>query len=136
MPTPVPFGDRSGPAQVLNAGCLTGHHRSPRGVLIGVSAPAYWTVAALAGVGALSAAGFEHPDGWTAADRGLVSGLIYGTGLLLGHALAGTHAKVCLGSFPPLQGAIIGMLLSAAGGRIAQLRQSASPTSADAAARR
>jgi hypothetical protein len=44
--------------------------------------------------------------------------------LLLVHALAGTHAKVSLGSFPPFLiviTAIAGMLLSAIGGRTARV---------------
>ena len=52
--------------------------------------------------------------------------LIYGTALLVAHAVAGTHAKVSLGSFPPLLAvltAIIGMLLSAAGGRLARAQR-------------
>jgi hypothetical protein len=39
-------------------------------------------------------AGFEHRDGWGGARRGLMGGAIYGTALLVAHALAGTHAKV------------------------------------------
>ncbi len=68
-------------------------------------------------------AGFEHQDGWGGADRGLVGGAIYGAALLVAHAIAGTHAKVSLGSFPPLLAvvtAIVGMFLGAAGGRIAR----------------
>jgi hypothetical protein len=67
--------------------------------------------------------GFEHEDGWGGADRGLVAGAIYGIALLVMHAIVGTHAKVSLGSFPPLLAvvtAIAGMLLSALGGRIAR----------------
>jgi hypothetical protein len=61
-----------------------------------------------------------------------VAGFIYGVALLLVHAVAGTHAKVSLGSFPPLLAvitAIAGMLLSALGGRIArqQRERRASP---------
>jgi hypothetical protein len=65
----------------------------------------------------------SHRDGWGGADRGLVGGAIYGTVLLLVHAAAGTHAKVSLGSFPPLPAvvtAILGSLFGAVGGRIAR----------------
>jgi hypothetical protein len=82
-------------------------------------------VAILAGVGAF-VAGFEHRDGWGGADRGFFGGLIYGISLLVVHAIAGTEAKVSLGSFPPLLAvvtAIIGMLLGAAGGRIARAQR-------------
>jgi hypothetical protein len=92
---------------------------------VGVSAPAYWAWGAIAAIGAVLA-GFEHQDGWGGADRGLVGGFIYGTALLITHAIAGTHAKVSLGSFPPLLAvvtAIVGMLLGALGGRIARTQR-------------
>jgi hypothetical protein len=88
----------------------------------------------LVAVGAI-VAGFEHQDGWGGADRGLVAGLIYGIALLVAHAIAGTHAKVSLGSFPPLLAvitAIAGMLLSALGGRIARLQRERRTAPADA----
>lgn len=90
------------------------------GIALGISAGAYWGLSALAGLGAILA-GFEHQDGWGGADRGLVGGAIFGAGVLIAHAIAGTHAKVSLGSFPPLLiviDAIAGMLLGAIGGRI------------------
>ena len=76
----------------------------------------------VAGLGAV-VAGFEHQDGWGGADRGLVGGVLFAIGMLVAHAIAGTHAKVSLGSFPPLLiviDAIFGMLLGALGGRIAR----------------
>ena len=90
------------------------------GVVLGVSAGAYWGLSVLAGLGAI-VAGFEHQDGWGGADRGLVGGALFGAGVLIAHAIAGTDAKVSLGSFPPLLiviDAIAGMLLSAIGGRL------------------
>ena len=60
------------------------------------------------------------------ADRGFFGGLFYGIALLVTHAIVGTHAKVSLGSFPPLLAvltAIIGMFLSAAGGRISRAQR-------------
>jgi hypothetical protein len=125
MPTPVLFRDRSRPVQVVLGGVVPAAVGALAGVLIGVSEAAYWIVAVLAGIGAFLA-GFEHRDGWGGADRGVVGGAIYGTALLVAHALVGTHAKVSLGSFPPLLAvltAIIGMFLSAAGGRIARLQR-------------
>ena len=92
------------------------------GILLGVSAGGYWGLGAAAAVGAFLG-GFEHRDGWGGADRGFFGGLIYGVMLLIVHALVGSHAKVSLGSFPPLLAVIttiIGTLLSAAGGRIAR----------------
>jgi hypothetical protein len=76
-------------------------------------------------------AGFEHQDGWGGADRGLVGGALFGLGVLLAHAIAGTHAKVSLGGFPPLLiviDAIFGMLLGALGGRLGRaLRERSEP---------
>lgn len=122
MYTPLLFRDRPRPIQVVLGGVIPAAIGALAGVLIGVSSAAYWVVAILAGVGAFLA-GFEHRDGWGGADRGFFGGAIYGTALLVAHALAGTHAKVSLGSFPPFLAVlttIIGMLLSAAGGRIAR----------------
>jgi hypothetical protein len=122
---PVLFRNRSRPAQIVLGGVVPAAVGALAGVLIGVSSAAYWVLAIVAGLGgALS--GFEHQDGWGGADRGLVAGAIYGTALLLAHAIAGTHAKVSLGSFPPLLvvvTAIFGMLLAAAGGRIARVQR-------------
>jgi hypothetical protein len=90
------------------------------GVALGISAGAYWGLSVLAGLGAI-VGGFEHQDGWGGADRGLVGGALFGAGILIAHAFAGTDAKVSLGSFPPLLiviDAIAGMLLGAIGGRL------------------
>ena len=103
------------------------------GIALGISAGAYWGLSALAGLGAILA-GFEHRDGWGGADRGLVGGAIFGAGVLIAHAIAGTHAKVSLGSFPPLLiviDAIAGMLLSALGGRIGRTMWARPGTSAE-----
>ena len=96
------------------------------GFLVGASAAGYWVVAVLAGVGAFLG-GFEHSDGWDAADRGFFGGVIYGTTLLLVHELIHNQAKVSLGSFPPFLvviTALAGTLLSAAGGRVARTQRS------------
>jgi hypothetical protein len=125
MYEPVLFRDRQRPAQIMLAGVVPAVAGGVAGVLVGVSSGAYWAFGALAAVGAI-VAGFEHQDGWGGADRGLVAGLIYGIALLVVHAVVGTHAKVSLGSFPPLLAvvtAIAGMLLSALGGRIARLQR-------------
>jgi hypothetical protein len=133
MYSPVLFRDRPRPAQIVIGGVVPAVVGAVAGVLVGASTGAYWVVAVLAGIGGFLA-GFEHQDGWGGADRGLVGGAIYGTALLLAHAIAGTQAKVSLGSFPPLLAvvtAIVGMLLGAAGGRVgrAVLRRS-SPAAA------
>ena len=125
MSAPVLLRDRSRVAQVILGGVVPAAVGVLAGVLVGVSSAAYWVVAILAGVGAFIA-GFEHLDGWGGADRGFFGGAIYGTALLVAHELVGTTAKVSLGSFPPLLAvltAIIGMLLGAAGGRIARAQR-------------
>jgi hypothetical protein len=125
MNAPTLFRDRPRPVQVVIGGVVPAVIGAVAGVLVGVSTGAYWAVAILAAVGGF-AAGFEHRDGWGGADRGIAGGAIYGIALLLAHAIAGTHAKVSLGSFPPLLAvvtAIVGMLLGAAGGRFARVRR-------------
>ncbi len=138
MYSPELFRDRSRPAQIILGGVIPAVIGAIVGVLIGVSSAAYWILAAIAGLGAVLA-GFEHQDGWGGADRGLVGGAIYGAALLIAHAIAGTHAKVSLGSFPPFLiviTAIAGMLLGALGGRIARAARrpdAAAPTTREGA---
>jgi hypothetical protein len=122
MYDPMLFRDRPRSAQIFLGGVIPAVAGAIAGVLVGVSSGAYWGYAVLIVI-ATVIAGFEHQDGWGGADRGLVAGAIYGVALLVVHAIAGTHAKVSLGSFPPLLAvitAIAGMLLSALGGRIAR----------------
>ena len=122
MYAPVLFRDRSRPMQGVLGGLVPATIGALAGVLLGVSAAGYWATAALAAVGGFLA-GFEHRDGRGGAGRGVFAGAVYGIALLVAHAIAGTHAKVSLGGFPPLLvvlTAIIGMLLSAAGGWIAR----------------
>lgn len=122
MYQPTLFRDRERPAQIMLGGVVPAIAGAVAGVLVGVSSGAYWGYAAFIAIASVIA-GFEHLDGWGGADRGLVAGAIYGVALLLAHLIAGTHAKVSFGSFPPLLAvvtAIAGMLLSAAGGRLAR----------------
>jgi hypothetical protein len=140
MPEPVLFRDRSRPAQIFFGGVLSAALGAGAGILVGESTTWYWVVAIVAGVGGFLS-GFEHLDGWGGADRGLVSGFIYGVALLVAHAIAGTHAKVSLGSFPPLLAvvtAIVGMFLAGFGGRLARARRerAASAASVEPAAER
>jgi hypothetical protein len=122
MHTPTLFRDRSRPVQVILGGVVPCAIGALAGIMLGVAAAAYWAVGVIAAVGGVLA-GFEHRDGWGGADRGLVGGALYGIGLLVAHAVAGTDATVSLGSFPPLLvviTAIAGMLLGALGGRLAR----------------
>jgi apolipoprotein N-acyltransferase len=127
MPTysPILLRDRPRHIQVILGGVIPALVGALQGVLIGASSPAYWVVAVVAGIGAF-VAGFEHRDGWGGADRGFFGGAFYGAALLIVHAIVGTHAKVSLGSFPPFLAvitAIVGMFLSAGGGRLARLQR-------------
>jgi hypothetical protein len=119
---PTLFRDRARPVQIVLGGVIPAIFGVVAGILIGVSTGAYWAIAAVVAIGGIIA-GFEHQDGWGGADRGLVGGAIYGAALLIAHAIAGTHAKVSLGSFPPFLAvltAIIGMFLGALGGWFAR----------------
>jgi hypothetical protein len=120
MHTPTLFRDRPRAVQLVLGGLVPLAFGAVVGIVLGVSAGVYWALAVLAGLGAVLA-GFEHEDGWGGADRGLFGGAIFAIGILVAHAIAGTHAKVSLGGFPPLLiviDAIAGMFLGALGGRI------------------
>lgn len=136
MLEPTLFRDRPRAVQIVLGGVVPALLGVAAGLLVGVSTGAYWALAAVVSIGGLLS-GFEHEDGWGGADRGLVGGAVYGTSLLIAHAIAGTTAKVSLGSFPPFLAvvtAIIGMLLAALGGRIARgLRGRGAQPSAPAA---
>ncbi len=125
MYQPVLFRDRPRPVQIILGGVIPAAIGALAGVLVGVSSGAYWAVGGVAAIGGVLA-GFEHQDGWGGADRGLAGGFIYGVALLVAHAIAGTEAKVSLGSHPAFLAvvtAIIGMFLGAAGGRIARVQR-------------
>jgi hypothetical protein len=122
MLTPTLFRDRPRPVQIVLGGAVPLLFGAVVGIVLGVDASAYWALSALAGLGGVLA-GFEHQDGWGGADRGLVGGALFGLGVLVAHAIAGTDAKVSLGGFPPLLiviDAIFGMFLGALGGRLAR----------------
>src|ERR1700736_2291540 len=122
MNMPPLFRDRPRAFQIVLGGVVPFAFGAVVGVVVGVSSGAYWGLAALASIGGVLA-GLEHRDGWGGADRGLVGGALFGTGLLVAHAIAGTHAKVSLGSFPPLLvviDALVGIFLGAIGGRLAR----------------
>lgn len=118
--TPPLFADRSPHAQVILGGIVPAGVGAVAGVLLGISAAGYWAVGALAAVGAVLG-GLEHADGWEAADRGLLAGVIYGSALLLVHELTGARPRASLGSVPALLivvTAVLSALLSAAGGAL------------------
>ena len=75
---------------------------------------------------AASSPALEHPDPAAGAKRVFLGGALFGLGILLAHAIAGTDAKVSLGGFPPLLiliDAIIGAVLGAIGGAISRSRR-------------
>jgi hypothetical protein len=122
MHTPTLFRDRPRTVQIVLGGAVPLVFGAVVGIVLGVSAGVYWALAVIAGLGAVLA-GFEHMDGWGGADRGLAGGVLFAIGILVAHAIAGTHAKVSLGSFPPLLivlDGIVGMFLGALGGRLAR----------------
>jgi hypothetical protein len=95
------------------------------GVFVGISAAVYWVLAALAAIGGILA-GLEHPDPRGGARRVCLGGALFGLGILVAHAIAGTDAKVSLGAFPPLLiviDAVIGAILGAIGGAISRSRR-------------
>jgi hypothetical protein len=122
MYAPPSFAGRSQSAQIVLGAAIPAALGALAGVLAGASVAGYWAVSLLAAVGGF-ASGFEHPDGWDAADRGFLGGVIFGAALVIAHYLVGTKAKVSLGSFPPLLVIVTGLagtLLAGAGGRIAR----------------
>jgi len=125
MQTPVLLRDRPRQAQIVLAVIVPFAFGAVVGIMLGISVGAFWALSALAAVGGVLV-GFEHEDWRGGARRGILGGALFASGLLLAHAIAGTDAKVSLGSFPPLLivlDAIIGMLLGMAGGRLSQARR-------------
>jgi hypothetical protein len=115
---PPLLSERSQNARIVLAVVVPFLFGAVLGVVVGISAGVYWALAALAAIGAVLA-GLEHPDARSGARRGLLAGALFGAGLLIAHAIAGTDAKVSLGSFPPLLiviDALIGALLAGLGG--------------------
>lgn len=95
------------------------------GVMLGVSAAAYWGLQVLAAIGGVLG-GMEHRDASEAADRGLLGGLVFGSFLLLAHAITGAEPKADLGQMPGLLivfAGIAGALLGALGGKLRVERQ-------------
>ncbi len=117
MPKPTLLRERSDNAQVGLAVIVPLLFGAVVGVVLGTSAGAYWILVAVAALGGLLA-GFEHDAVKEALGRGAVAGAMFGLGVLAAHQLAGTDAKVSLGSFPPFLiviDSVAGALLAALG---------------------
>lgn len=117
VPRPPLLRDRPENTQVVLAVIVPLVFGAVVGVVLGTSASLYWVLLGVAALGALLS-GLEHVEVKEAAGRGAVAGAMFGLGILAAHQLAGTDAKVSLGSFPPLLiviDAIAGALLAALG---------------------
>jgi hypothetical protein len=117
--TPL-FRDRPRSIQVLTALVVPTVFGAVTGVILGLTAAGYWAISIVALAGGV-VAGFEHSNGREGADRGVVGGALFGTGLLVAHAIAGNDAQVSLPGFAPILvvfTAIFGMLSGALGGRL------------------
>jgi apolipoprotein N-acyltransferase len=124
VPKPTLLRDRPENTQVVLAVVVPLLFGAVVGVVLGTSASLYWVLLAIASLGALLS-GLEHDEVKEAAGRGAVAGAMFGLGILAAHQLAGTDAKVSLGSFPPLLiviDAIAGALLAALGCRLSRRR--------------
>jgi hypothetical protein len=90
------------------------------GVLLGINAGAY-TVLTLLGVLGGIAAGYDHATASEGALRGIAGGSLFGTFILLAHAVAGTHAKAKLPDphvALPIATTVIAIALGAIGGAL------------------
>jgi hypothetical protein len=117
------FRERSRAVQVITAVVVPSLFGAVTGIALGASSMLYWLLSLLAFVGGVLA-GFEHSDGWGGADRGLIGGTLFGTFLLVAHAISGADAEVELPGFEPilvLFTAIFGMLSGALGGRLRRM---------------
>jgi apolipoprotein N-acyltransferase len=117
VPKPTLFRERSDNTQVWLAVIVPLLFGAVVGVVLGTSASLYWTLLGVATLAALLS-GLEHNEVKEAAGRGAIAGAMFGLGILAAHQLAGTDAKVSLGSFPPaliVIDAVAGALLAALG---------------------
>jgi len=101
------------------------------GVLLGISAGIY-TLLTLLGVLGGIVAGYDHATPSEGALRGVAGGSLFGTFILLAHAVAGTHAKAKLPEphvVLPIATTLIAIALGAVGGaiRARSLRAAAAP---------
>jgi hypothetical protein len=124
--TPTLFAQRSRAAQLVGALLLPALFGAVCGVVLGSSATAYWALQAVGAIGGVLG-GMEHPSATEGTDRGVLGGLVFGSFLLLAHAIDGRTAQASLGEWPGLLllfTSIAGGLLGALGGAIRSGRTS------------
>src|SRR5215210_2908731 len=126
MRTAPLFADRPPAAQLAGALVVPAAFGAVCGLVLASSATAYWVLQGVAALGGLLA-GLEHRNASEGADRGLLGGLVFGSFLLLAHAIDGREAQASLGEWPGLLlvfTSIAGCLLGALGGAIRSGRAS------------
>jgi hypothetical protein len=114
------FATRPPIAQLVGALVVPALFGAVCGVVLGSSATAYWALQGVAAIGGVLG-GMEHPSATEGADRGVLGGLVFGSFLLLAHAIDGRTAQASLGEWPAVLiafAAIAGGLLGALGGAI------------------
>jgi hypothetical protein len=90
------------------------------GVMLGINGAVY-TVLTLLGILGGLAAGYDHATASEGALRGVAGGALFGTFILLAHAIAGTDAKTKLPDphiVLPIATTLISVVLGAIGGAI------------------
>ena len=96
---PVLLRDRPPKVRIVLAAVIPFAFGALVGIALGISAALYWGLSALAAIGGVLA-GLEHEDWRGGAKRGLLGGALFGTGVLLAHAITGADEKVSLGEVP------------------------------------
>ncbi|TML06223.1 MAG: hypothetical protein E6G41_08350 [Actinobacteria bacterium] len=99
------------------------------GVLLGISGAVYTVLTVLGILGGI-AAGYDHPTASEGALRGVAGGSLFGTFILLAHAITGEHAKAKLPEphiFLPIATTLIAVALGAIGGAIRARQLRAAP---------
>ena len=114
------FSSRPPAAQLAGALIVPAVFGAICGVALGSSATAWYVLQGLGAVGGVLG-GMEHASASEGADRGLLGGLLFGSFVLLAHAIDGSPAQASLGRWPGLLivfAAIAGGVLGAIGGAL------------------
>jgi hypothetical protein len=89
------LASRSPTAQIVSAIVLPIVFGLICGVALGVDGTVYGVLTVAAILGGIGA-GYEHEDPVEGAARGIAGGMLFGTFILFGHAVAGVRAKAAL----------------------------------------